>query len=161
MRALTRAICLLAIAGAGGCAQPAPSHEMDVAGETAAIRAIDVSWNEYLRTRNDSAIAAIYASDAVLFPPNMPRISGAASIRQFWAGLWPMKASLTLAPTHIDVTEDQAVEEGMYLFSNPLPGGGQYKDIGKYIMTWQKRGSVWQVTREIWNSDQPPPPTSK
>lgn len=161
MRAVTRAIGLLALAGAGGCTAPAPSRGMDIAAEIAAIRAIDVRWNEYLKTQNDSAIAAIYASNAVLFPPNMPRISGAANIRQFWAGLWPLKASLTLAPTHVGVMEDRAVEEGMYLFSQPLPSGGQYKDIGKYILTWEKRDSVWQVTRDIWNSDQPPPPAMK
>jgi uncharacterized protein (TIGR02246 family) len=137
-----------------------PPKPADTALDEAAIRAIDASWNEYLQTQNDSAIAAIYAADAVLMPANMPRITGATAIRAFWAEIWPMKASLVLSPGTIHVTGDRAVESGDWTWTAPTPKGEQ-KDNGKYLVVWQKGDGTWKVVQDMWNSDNPPPPPAK
>ncbi len=130
---------------------------VDAAAEEKAIRDIDTSWNAWLAAKNDSAIGAIYADGAVLLPPNMPRMTGAANIRAFWAGLWPMNASLSLTPGTITVASATlAVEEGSYAFSAP----GLPNDVGKYLVVWKKTGGQWQATQDIWNSDQPAPPAA-
>lgn len=145
----------LALACSGGAKPPDPA-----VAEAAAIRAIDSSWNQYLQTQNDSAISALYAIDAVLMPPNLPRVTGAASIRSFWAQIWPIKASLVLSPGTIHVAGDQAVEEGSWTWTAPTPKGEQ-KDNGKYLVAWQRSGGRWKVVQHMWNSDNPPPTPAK
>jgi len=123
----------------------------DTAADESAIGTIDARWNEYLKTQNDSAIGAIYAPDAILLPPNMPRISGTEPIRRFWAGIWLIKASLVVAPVSIRVSGEWPVEEGDWSWSIPTPRGDQGDD---------KTGLGWRAVQDIWNSDNPPPITS-
>jgi ketosteroid isomerase-like protein len=146
-------VCLLSsLLALAGC-QSAP--HVDAAAEEAAIRAIDVSCNEAIVTKNDSTIAAIYAADAVLMPPNSPTLTGPA-IRQFWAGLWPINASLKISPSSVTVTSagDHAIEQGTYSFEIPSTPGA-IQDNGKYLVVWTKAGGTWKATKDIWNSDLP------
>ncbi len=126
--------------------------------EEQTISALERGWNDLLRTRNDSGIAELYAEDAVVLPPNMPRVVGRENIRKFWAGLWPLNASLTLALTSVTVAQsgDLAVDEGNWVFELPTPQGAQ-RDNGKYVVVWTKVGGKWKVQRDIYNSDNPPP----
>lgn len=154
MDLVRRALAGMALVCTLACGdRPAPA---DSAGDEAAIRAIVVRWNEYLRAQNDSAIGAIYAADAVLLPPGMPRITGAGAIRQFWAGIWPLKASLAIEPVSVHVSGDWAAEEGNWTWIAPTPQGEQ-RDHGKYVVTWHKNNGTWKAVQDIWNSDQPPP----
>ena len=130
----------------------------DSASGEAAIHGIVSDWNEYLKTQNDSAIGAIYAADGVLMPPGMPRVTGPENIRKFWAGIWPMKASLQIEPVAIHVSGAWAIEEGNWTWSSPAPSGA-FKDHGKYLVTWRKTDGKWFAVQDIWNSDNPPPPT--
>jgi len=127
------------------------------AGEQA-IRELVTGWNGYLTAQNDSAIAALYADDAVLMPPAMPRVTGRENIRRFWAQVWPLKATLTLTTTSVRVAQagDLAVEEGDWTWSAPSPTGEQ-RDRGKYLVTWIRTAGGWRVAQDIWSSDQPPP----
>jgi uncharacterized protein (TIGR02246 family) len=158
LRASPAAFLLVALA----CAAPkeAPKAADDSAakaGETA-IRAIDVAWNAALAAHDDSAIAAIYASDAELLPPDMPRVTG-AGIRQLWAGMWPLTPKLVLEPVSIRVLGDWAIEEGNWDFSVPTTGGDT-KDHGKYLVTWRQDNGQWKAVQDIWNSDVPKPPVA-
>lgn len=153
VRGLIPSLLLLTLACGSTEKAPAP---VDTSADEAAIRAIDTSWNGWLKARNDSAIAAIYAADAVLLPPNLPRVSGADAIRAFWAGLWPLKADLVLTPVTIRIAGDWGIEEGNYAFTIPAPGGDT-KDDGKYLVIWRKSGGRWSAVQDIWNSDAPPP----
>ena len=165
MRPALRHSCGLVLFFAVACAAPQQSSkaadDAAKAGE-AAIRAIDVSWNAALVAQNDSAIAAIYAADAELMPPDMPRITGSASIRQFWAGLWLLNGKLVLEPVTIRVSGDWAVEEGNWALAVRTEAG-ESKDKGKYLVTWRQEGGQWKAVQDIWNSDipKPPPGTAK
>jgi uncharacterized protein (TIGR02246 family) len=128
--------------------------------DEAAIRAIVEQWNGFLKTQNDSAIAAIYTPDAILLPPGSPRVQGSAAIRAFWAAIWPLKASLTLAPVSVRVSADLALEEGNWSWSMPTPGGEQ-TDHGKYLVSWRRTPTGWRAAQDIWNSDQAPPTPAK
>jgi uncharacterized protein (TIGR02246 family) len=130
----------------------------DIAADESAIRAIVNDWNGYLKSQNDSAIGAIYDADGVLLPPGMPRVTGRDNIRQFWAGIWPIKASLELEPTSIRIAGEWAIEEGNWTWSSPAHAG-EFKDNGKYLVTWRKTNGKWQAVQDIWNSDNPPPST--
>lgn len=128
----------------------------DTAADEAAIHAMVRDLNGYLKSQNDSAIGAIYDADGVLMPPGMPRVTGKENIRKFWAGIWPMKASLEIQPGTIRVAGVWAIEEGNWTWSSPAPAG-EFKDNGKYLVTWRKTNGEWRMMQDIWNSDNPPP----
>jgi uncharacterized protein (TIGR02246 family) len=129
----------------------------DTAADEAAIHALVQAFNDHLKAQNDSAIGAMYVADAVLMPPNLPRVSGADSIRQFWAQIWPLKATLEITPTSVRASGDLAVEEGNWTWSMPTPAGDQ-KDNGKYLVSWRKVDGQWRIAQDMWSSDNPPPP---
>lgn len=156
MRMVARLATLAVLALTLACNATAPPA--DLAREEAAIRRLVTDWNGYIAAQNDSAIAALYAADGMMFPPGEGRVSGPAPIRSFWAQLWPRKAALTLATVGVKVAPsgDLAVEEGNWSFTMPSPTG-EVKDHGKYLLVWTRATGSWKVAQDIWNSDQPPP----
>ena len=143
----------LAIACAGTPAAPDTR-----AADAQAIRDIDAQWNEWLKTKNDSAIAAIYDSAGVLMPPGMPSVRGLDNIRAFWAQIWALNATLQLAVEDVAVSGDLAVDRGTWTWEQPSPDGSTFKDNGKYLVSWKKVNGQWKVVEDMWNSDNPPPP---
>ncbi len=155
MRSPVRPLVLSVLILTAACARPAPAP--DTTADEQAIKDLVTAWNGYLVAHNDSAIAALYAPDGVLLPPNLPRVTGTEGNRAFWAQIWPLNATLTLASVSVKVSGDLAVEEGNWTWSAPTPQGDQ-KDNGKYLVTWHKRDGTWKVVQDIWNSDNPLPP---
>lgn len=143
----------LALACAG--TPPAPDTR---AADAQAIRDIDTQWNEWLKTKNDSAITAAYDSAGILMPPGMPAVRGLDNIRAFWAQIWAMNATLQLAVEDVVVDGNLAVDRGTWTWEQPLPDGSTMKDNGKYLVSWKKVNGQWKVVEDMWNSDNPPPP---
>lgn len=99
--------------------------------------------------------AAMYASDAVLMPPNEPSVKGADAIRKWWGGmLGAGKTNLAINIEKLTVSGDLAVDVGTWDLSL-LPTGATtaVTDHGKYIVVWQKRDGKWQAVNDIFNSD--------
>jgi ketosteroid isomerase-like protein len=42
-----------------------------------------------------------------------------------------------------------------------MSDGKKFNDKGKYIVVYKKDGDKWKLYRDIWNSDNPPPPAEK
>jgi ketosteroid isomerase-like protein len=126
----------------------------DTAAEETAIRAQNAAWNAAVVAKSDSAMAAIYADNGTLMPPNEKIVTGTAAIRSFFAMLWPMNANLVITSTAITVASsgDMATDAGTYTFS-----AGQVNDTGKYLVHWHKIGTTWKIVDDIWNSDTPMP----
>ena len=140
-------------AGLAGCT-PAGSST-DTAADEQAIRSTIDNWNQALTSADDSLLASFYAPDASMMPPGMPKVTGRASIRAFWASLWPMKATLAMSPGSFLISGDLAVEEGTWVWSVPTEGGTQ-QDHGKYLHTWRRMDGTWLIVQNIWNSDLAP-----
>lgn len=136
-----------------------PAQSTDTSADDQAIRGRVDAMNEALASQNDSLIGMTYAANATMLPPNMPRMSGRDSIRKFFAAIWPMKASLSFAPVSVVVSGDWAIEEGNYAWSMPAPAGGAppITDHGKYLATWHRTDTSWEIAQDIWNSDLPVP----
>lgn len=126
-----------------------------------ARKAIEANAKAFVAAFNkgDAAgVAAIYAVDAKLLPPNGAMVEGRPNIQAFWAGA--AKAGLKLVSlTSIDVTTagNLAIETGKYVATPPAAGGSTTTDEGKYVVVWQREGSGWVIVRDIWNSDKPQP----
>jgi uncharacterized protein (TIGR02246 family) len=150
LRRLAAVACCVLLA-----ACPAADGSTDTAADEQAIRATLDSWNQALSSANDSLLASYYAEDASMMPPGMPKVSGRANIRAFWASLWPMKATLAMSPSTFAIAGDLAVEEGTWIWSVPVNGGIQ-QDHGKYLHTWRRVDGTWVIVQNIWNSDLAP-----
>ncbi|HET7042727.1 MAG TPA: nuclear transport factor 2 family protein [Gemmatimonadales bacterium] len=134
----------------------APAPSTDTAADEQAIRGKVDGLNEALTSQNDSAIALIYDTGAVVMPPNEHRIVGRAAIRAFFAQLWPGKVVLSLAPTEVRVIGEWAIEQGSWSWTMPSPRG-EVRDRGKYLVTWHLVDGDWLIAQDIWNSDSPSP----
>lgn len=147
----------LALGAAVAAALSACTPTVDAAAEEEAIRAVIGRWQEHFTARSDSGLVALYTPDAVLMPPNEPAVTGVANMRAFFAEFWPMNPALTVSPARVHVMGDGAVVEGTYTMEMTTPAGPQ-RDSGKYMEHWRKVDDTWMISRDIWNSDNPPSP---
>jgi uncharacterized protein (TIGR02246 family) len=110
---------------------------------------------------NATAVAAVYATDASLLPPNLPVQRGRTAIRAFWGGL--LEAYTVTFEISTDIIEgrgDLAYEMGHYRFtavpkSKSAPG---IADEGKYVEILKKQpDGTWKYAVDIYNSNLAPP----
>lgn len=149
MRTTMFAAVLVLAVGLSACA---PSTEAD----EAAIRANNKAWMEAIAAKDAKAVAAIYAEDGQMLPPNAPKAVGREALEKGWAGLMGMPGMALTFETEKFVfakSGDLAVDIGTYKFT----AGGQ-TETGKAVVTWTKRDGKWLVLTDMFSSDQPPAP---
>jgi len=123
-----------------------------------AIRKADADFATNARAGNAAALAAFYADDAVLMPPNAPAFRGPEAIRQFWGGfLATGQIGLDLTVDKVTQSGDLATEIGRYEITITPKGAAPIHDKGKYIVAWRRTGGTWKIFGDIFNSDQPLP----
>jgi uncharacterized protein (TIGR02246 family) len=122
-----------------------------------AIRGQVDRWLELVKAKDAAGIAALYAEDGVVMPPNAPIGKGRAAIQQTWASLMQTPGfALTFAPEQIVVSAsgDMALDRGTYRLAL-APHGTAQTDTGKYVVVWRKIGGEWKAAADIFNSDLP------
>lgn len=99
-----------------------------------------------------------YADTARVLPPDMPAADGQAAIIQDFKALGQAR-TFTYGPLTMDGRGDTAYVEAAWAGTFVLPGGAEpVAEKGKFIEVWQKQpDGTWKATRDIWNSDTPPP----
>src|SRR5262245_48505100 len=119
------------------------------------IEAALVTFTKAFNTGDGAAVAAHYAEDAAVFPPDAPRVDGRAKIQEFWQGA--IKAGLkdlTLKAVEVHGTSDMAYEVGELSYSAPDSSGQLKTATGKYIVGWKKgQDCTWRLYRDIWNGN--------
>jgi uncharacterized protein (TIGR02246 family) len=122
-----------------------------------AIRGQVDRWLELVKAKDAAGIAALYAEDGAVMPPNAPIGKGRAAIQQTWASLMQTPGfALTFAPEQIVVSAsgDMALDRGTYRLAL-APHGTAQTDTGKYVVVWRKIGGEWKAAADIFNSDLP------
>jgi uncharacterized protein (TIGR02246 family) len=117
-------------------------------------------WMAAGNAKDAAAIAALYAEDAVVMPPNAAAVKGRAAIQSFWKG---MVDQLTGNVTLTRVSGWQGADTG-YEAGTFAAKMGTANDAGKYLITFKKSADgKWLITNDIFNSDLPcpPPPPAK
>jgi uncharacterized protein (TIGR02246 family) len=145
---------------AAAACQPgaAPLTDEDVA----AIRSLTDSYVQASLAKDADAIAAFYADDAILMPPNEPATVGKDAIRDREASVFELgeeTREFTLTPVEIDGVDGLAFDRGTWSWTGiPLGITEPITVTGKYvvIVRRQEDGS-WLWTVDIWNSDAPSP----
>ena len=151
MRATKFAVMLLVACVLNACSPSSATDE-------AAIRDTNKAWLAAIAAKDPKAIAAIYAEDGQMLPPNAPKAVGREAVEKGWAAFMAIPEVALTFETEMFVfakSGDLAVDIGTYKFS----GGGQ-TETGKSVVTWTKRSSKWYVLTDMFSSDAPPPPAA-
>ena len=115
--------------------------------------------------KDAATLASVYAADAIILPPNGPRVSGRANVEPFWREMFAIGSDLKLTITHVDASGDLAYEVGSYTMGIQMPAMPPMADTGKYVAVWKRQaGGKWLIVADIFNTDLPlpaPPPAEK
>jgi uncharacterized protein (TIGR02246 family) len=137
----------------GGNAAAATNVAMD----EQAIRAQVDRWLKLVKDKDAAGIAALYAEDGAVMPPNAPIGKGRSAIQQTWASMMHTPGfDLTFVPEQISVSSsgDMALDRGTYKLA-VAPNGTAQSDAGKYVVVWRKVAGEWKAAADIFNSDLP------
>ena len=130
---------------AAGCMQ-APQTDLE------GLKAMqDVSQSAF-DARDAAALAAIYAEDGELMPPNSETVIGRAAIEANLTDSLASSISVGLKDTEVYAHGDVGYKVGTYTVSD---AGGATIDEGKYVEVWRHADGKWQLHRDIWNSNLP------
>jgi ketosteroid isomerase-like protein len=155
---------VLAIGALGACARasaPAPAGQ-DTAADEAKLRADLPMWFEHYNNGNAEGVAAQYADDAILMPPNASAQTGRAAIRT-WIAADSAKtraAGLMLkstAITAVGVSGEMGWMSGTFAV---VDAKGTTVDTGKYLSVHRRANGAWLYVRDIWNTDMELPPAA-
>lgn len=130
---------------------------VDTGAEEQAIRGQVDHWLQLVKAKDAAAIAALYAEDGAVMPPNAPIGKGHDAIQKTWASMMGTPGfDLTFVPEQIIVSSsgDMALDRGTYKFAF-APNGTTQTDTGKYVVVWRKIGGEWKAAADIFNSDLP------
>lgn len=124
------------------------------------IRAVDSAFVAAINGGNLDALAAVYATNASLLPPNLPSQKGRNAIRSFWAGLTnAYTVRFEVGSDTIEGRGDLAYNVGHYRFTavpkaKSAPG---VADEGKFlgILKKQSDGS-WKYVVDMYSSNLAP-----
>ena len=134
-------VALLTLALAG-CKEPLPDG--DAAG-----------WGEAYQSGDPAAVAAIYAEDATLLPPNRQMADGRDAIQEIWAAMIDDGVSAEATFTETGSEGDLGYKVGSYVTKDSQ---GKSLDEGKFVEIWKRVDGEWKLHRDIYNSSLPPPP---
>ena len=103
--------------------------------------------------KDASALAALYAEDATLMPPNQPAVNGRVAIRGWFEATLPRVGTVRIAPARTSVFEREAFQVGN--FSATAGGQSGPPNKFKYVLLFTRSSLGWQIQCDIWNGDQP------
>ncbi len=136
---------LLLIVAVAACA-PAARESSELA--------MDDRWEEAFNSGDADAVAALYAEDARVLPPNAELGQGRDVARAAFGEMIASGIKAQLETIEAVVAGDLGHRVGTYSLHGP---DGAVLDRGKYIETWRQIDGAWQIENDIWNSDLPAP----
>ena len=154
-------LSLLSLLLIAGCTPTEPVEE--ATSTEADVEAINSLRDQFIALDNASdaaGLASLYTNDAVLMPPNQAAVTGNQAIESWFQTTFDQfTIEFTLAPDEVEVVGDWAFDRGTYMIAlTPKADGEPMEDRGKYIVILRRQADgSWKITRDIWNSDNPPP----
>jgi uncharacterized protein (TIGR02246 family) len=150
-------IIALGLVALVGCAPPPPAEPPAPVGlsaaDRAAIEAASLSWADAANAGDCDMLAAGYAEDAILLPPNQPAVEGRDAIRE-WCTVTPKMTDNVLEVFEIDGIGDLAYVVGRYETVVHIDGLDPIPDSGKYMEIRRRSADgTWELSRDMFNSD--------
>ena len=125
-----------------------------------AIKRVNVDLINAFNAGDASAAVALVMDDAVDLPPNRPAVIGREAIRSFVQSdfdLFTMNFADEIV--EVEVAGDLAVIWTNYTVTlTPKDDGEPIENNGKWLKVLKRQpDGSWKFSRNIWNSDNPPP----
>ena len=155
---LTAAVLLTVIA----CAPPPqPPPETDIEAERAALSEAANRYHEAGHSLDVDTIASLYASDALVLPPNSEAKKGTAGVREFLTAFTSTPGFQVRFEEPI-VVVSKGGDLGYTLadieFTVDGPDGQPVTSRERDFHLWKKQADgSWKVILDIWNSPDPLP----
>lgn len=100
-----------------------------------------------------AGVAALYATDGALHPPNSAPVTGRENIEAFWSAGLEDGITVELTTDTLYGMGDSAAEVGMYVITG---ADGSHLDHGHYTVVYVMEGGKWKIASDMWNSDMAP-----
>ena len=124
----------------------------DPAKAKSAIETENAKFIDALRKGDSAGMAANYAQDAWLLPPNSETVKG-NGISALWGSFLRMGVKdLKLSTDDISGNAEQIAETGSYEIYGDK---NKFLEKGKYVVVWKSENRTWKMYRDIWNSSMP------
>lgn len=124
----------------------------DASAAEAFIKSEGSKFNEEMQRGDSNALAAHYAADAMVMPPNSETVEG-KNVTAVWGGAVRMGVKgFKLNPSDIIGGGDVYTETGTFEMTG---ADNKTLDKGKYITVWKKDNGTWKIYRDIWNTSMP------
>ena len=151
LQSLTSLLLSLAACQAG----PQPLSDAD----KAANRAVSEAWVKAVRAADWRAVAALYAENATLMPPNEPAVAGRAAIEKYFSA-FPKIVDVTVTPVDVDGQGDVAYVRGTYTLALQPEGVKEpLREVGKFVEVRRKQaGGAWLDVIDMFSGDAPAAP---
>ena len=143
---MKKLMTLVFVLSAAGCMQ-APQTDLE------GLKAMRDVWQSAVDAGDSAAVAAIYAEDGALMPPNSEAVNGQAAIEQFFLEFHAAGMGVDIQETEAYAHGDVGYKTGTYTVTD---AGGATLEEGKYVEIWRHVDGQWQMHRDIWNSNLPP-----
>ena len=144
---MKKLIILMFIPWTVGCMQ-VPQTDLE------GLKAMQDVWQSAFDAKDPAGLAAIYAEDGALLPPNSEMTNGRAAIEAYWAEFQASGIGAEITDTEVYAHSDLGYTVGTFIATD---AGGATIDEGKYVVIWRNVDGKWQMHRDIWNSSRPPP----
>ena len=121
----------------------------------AEVDEINRRFTEAFERGDAASVAALYAEDAVVLPPDAPMISGRAVIEEFWRGLMAAGArGVNLATLRLAGSGDVLHEVGRATITIQPEGGETNTQTVKYVVVWERdRAGGLALAVDMWNGE--------
>jgi ketosteroid isomerase-like protein len=117
------------------------------------INAANKKFEEVFTATGGIGVAAFYAKDAIVLPPNAEMITDNDGIGKFWKAVFDAGVKkFSLEALTVQSMGNSAVETGKFIIYG---ADGKQIDTGKYLVFWIKEKDEWKLFRDIWNSSTP------
>ncbi len=131
------------IASSLGLAAPA------FAGDKETIQALDDQFSAAASRGDADAIAALYAPDATILPPDNSVVSG-PGVRALFGGMVTQVSNLKLTATEVSrLSPDYIREIGVVTFATK--GEKPANVSGSYVVVWKRVGGAWKLWTDIFH----------
>jgi ketosteroid isomerase-like protein len=152
---------LLLLLGGGLCAMAqTTATKIDSLAIVTAIRKVNTAYGDAFLKGDSSLLLSSYTPDACIMPPNSPAICGSRGHLAFFkaayrSGIRDIKFTTV---NLFGLTAQYATEQGTY---EMFGAGNLVIGHGKYLVLWKKTASGWQMFRDMFSDDTPPPRAAK
>ena len=138
-------ITMLAACGGGG-------SQLDT--NPAGIRDMADTLQVQLNIRDTAAIAAIYAPNGSIMPPNAETIAGREAIEAFWSEFLTSGNIISIKGTEVRASGNIGYRVGTFTIASEH---NQLLDAGKYVEVWHHSDGSWLLMYDIFNSNRAQP----